>query len=431
MQRNSASLKERSCEGSQRGASVLAICSDSARVDDSSQSTETRPAAVLAPPYDAHKPTTAERLQQMDGLRGIAMLFVFLGHFAMVWTKSVHPGGAAGVFLRLVDADATFGSSLFMLLSGFFAYGSLARGKKSFGEFLRGRIWRLYPLYLIMTFVYVLGSLVFPKMSKLPADPHVATLFILQTLLFLPGLLHVKPLMDVAWTLSFVILFYFVEGAVARLFKLWGISRLSRFVLLAGASLLWAQAGDSTGWWQPRTAIFWVGMALSEAVGAMSGERLAWATRLTAPAAVVTILGVWLRTDLMMRRDPLIAPLAVERFMITAVTLFAFIWVAYFGPQWWKHLLSGQQLRKLGAASYSFYLTHGFAVKAFSFGIIPWLGTAARMQLVFGASQIVGLALSIAIARVVYTMVESPLSKLAPKPYVTSQVAFWRTETTF
>src|ERR1700692_2910002 len=108
----------------------------------------------------------------MDGLRGIAMLFVFLGHFGPVWSNLVHPKGAAGFFLRLVDADATFGSSFFMLISAFFTYGSLMGGEKDFGKLLRARIWRLYPLYLIMTVVYVVGSIVFPKMSRLPANPH-------------------------------------------------------------------------------------------------------------------------------------------------------------------------------------------------------------------------------------------------------------------
>src|SRR4051812_42907376 len=70
------------------------------------------------------------RLKQMDGLRGLAMLFVFVGHFGITWSQLVHPAGTPSAFLRLVDADAALGSGFFMLLSGFFAYGSLMRGRK-------------------------------------------------------------------------------------------------------------------------------------------------------------------------------------------------------------------------------------------------------------------------------------------------------------
>lgn len=53
------------------------------------------------------KMTATERLHQMDGLRGVAMLFVFMGYFGTLWTDLVHPKGGAELFLRLVNADAT------------------------------------------------------------------------------------------------------------------------------------------------------------------------------------------------------------------------------------------------------------------------------------------------------------------------------------
>jgi len=358
----------------------------------------------------------------MDGLRGIAMLFVFLGHFGPVWSGQTHPTGAADFFLRLIDADATFGSSFFMLLSGFFAWGSLMRRTRTFRDFLRGRIWRLYPMYLVMNAVYIAGSLLFPAMSKLPAGRGNALLFIVETMFFLPGILHVRPLMDVAWTLSFVVLFYFVEGALASVFTRWGLSRPVRFAILVTAGVFWAVTGDSTGWWDRRTAIFWMGMALSEAVEGMSGARRALAVRLVAPAVLLTILGVWLRTDLMLRRpDTGPVSLLLLRTAITSVTLVSLVWVAYSGPEPWKRLLSGPLLRQMGAASYSFYLTHGFAIKAFRFFIIPWLGPAANASPVFWTGQVAGLALSVAIAKAAWLLLENPLAKLARRPFMTAQ----------
>jgi peptidoglycan/LPS O-acetylase OafA/YrhL len=331
----------------------------------------------------------------------------------------MEPDGApcrvGDLFLRVIAADVALGANFFMLLSGFFAYGSLMRGKKSFGKFLHQRAWRLYPLYLIMVLVYIAGSWVFPNMSKLPANPYDAAIFLLQTLVFLPGLWHVRPLMDVAWTLSFIVLFYFIEGALAHFFRISGLSRWSRIGILTGGGLLWALVGDSLGCWEARTAIFWVGMALSEAVGGLQRGRRTWATNLVAWAAAIAILGVWLRTDLMLSKPTGIVSVPLLRLVLTTVTLSAFLWVAFFGPQWWKRLLSGRRLGQLGAASYSFYLTHGFAIKAFHYGIIPWLGSAASEPLVFWASQFVGLALSIGIARLTYVLIERPISELAPE----------------
>ena len=86
------------------------------------------------------------------------------------------------------------------------------------------------------------------------------------------------------------------------------------------------------------------------------------------------------------------------------------MWVAYFGPDWWKRLLSAAPLRQLGATSYAFYLTHGFALKVIRFGTIPLLGALADNPLVFWTNLGLGLALAIWTARLVYDLIENPLA---------------------
>ncbi|MES1260979.1 MAG: acyltransferase [Acidobacteriota bacterium] len=348
----------------------------------------------------------------MDGLRGVAMLFVFFGHFGTVWSQLPHPHGVVDSYLKVLDADATFGSSFFMLLSGFFAYASLMRGKH-FGVFIRGRIYRLYPLYLVLVAVYVFGSILIPKMSKLPSDPLDFAIFLIGNLLFLPGLVHVRPLLDVAWTMSFIILFYFIAGGLARFFRVSGMTRPWRLLLLAVLGIVWAFVGEATDLMPVRTCIFWVGMILSEIIQGITGSRLVWATRLTIPAVVLSILGLCLRTHLMIVKPPTgIVPFMIVRTAITSATLFGVVWVAYYGPDWWKRILSRKQLCELGAVSYSYYLTHGFAIKIFRFVLFPHLGSYANTAVVFWSSQIVILVLSVLIARLVFVLVESPLSSL-------------------
>ena len=350
----------------------------------------------------------------MDGLRGVAMLFVFMGHFGAVWRELVHPQGAAGFFLRVVDADATFGSSFFMMLSAFFVYGSRMRARKTLRDFLARRLWRLYPLYFLMTGIYLAGCLLIPNMSKIPPGGHNAALFVLANLLFLPGLLPIQPLMDVAWTLSFIVYFYFVEALLARVFQFAGVSRGGRIALLSACAVLWGTLCATRGWWEYRTGLFWVGMIVWEIFDGVGSKHGAWARRMTGPATAIVIIGAVGRTVLMIERpDTGIIPLMLWRTIITAITLSAFLWIAYFGPVWWKRVLSTGQLRRLGAASYSFYLTHGFAIKAFRFGIIPWLGSAAQINVVFWIGQLGGLIAGIAIAVAVHSWVEEPLANVA------------------
>ena len=369
--------------------------------------------AVCGPTiHQLNSKSDRKRLRHVDGLRGVAMLLVFLGHFTAVWTQLPRPQGSAGWFLRLVDADATFGSSFFMLISAFFAYGSLQRGR-SFTEFLQARFRRLYPLYFILSMVYIAGSLAIPRMSKLPSDPHRIPLFLLENLLMLPGLFHISPLMDVSWTLSFIIAFYFIAAALAALFRRWYVPRIWKIIGFSAAGIAWAVAGDRFGWWEPRTAMFWTGMAMCEVTGAITTERREWAARMTLPAAAIIILGVWARTQLMLSQSatPFVSVL-VWRAVITSFTLSALLWFCYFGPQWWEKLMSTDALLKLGTASYSFYLTHGFTVKMFRYGIIPLLGVYAGKAPVFWLSQVAGLALSIWTARIAYTTIEKPLSNV-------------------
>ncbi len=345
------------------------------------------------------------------------MLFVFMGHFGPIWREILPTGGLAGFYLAVIDADATFGSSFFMFLSSFFAYGSMMKASRKPGEFLRGRMFRLYPLYAAMCGVYIIGSFAFPSHSKLPMDPIAAVLRIAENLLFLPGVLPVAPLMDVAWTLSFIFFFYFIAAGISALFRRFHVSRTARFLILVSGGLLWASLICSLTGWQPRTAMFWTGMAAREMVDAVSEpNRARWATSWTVPAAILTVLGAVARTLLMvLSPDTGVVPILFWRFVITSITLVAFVWIAYFGPEWWKQALSNRQLCSLGAASYSFYLTHGFALKAFQYVLIPILGAAAASPFFFWTSQLLGPLMAIVIARVVFTQVETPLTNFVTR----------------
>jgi peptidoglycan/LPS O-acetylase OafA/YrhL len=95
--------------------------------------------------------SSAQRVPLLDGIRGIAILIVFWGHFmpdvaipirALEWFKKTSTAGWTGV-------------DLFFVLSGFLITGILLDSKSSphfFRNFYTRRVLRIFPLYYTALF---------------------------------------------------------------------------------------------------------------------------------------------------------------------------------------------------------------------------------------------------------------------------------------
>jgi len=202
----------------------------------------------------------------LDALRGIAALLVVyehLSHFVLTGVRRVvEPwflSGYAGV-------------SLFFLISGYIIPASLER-KGSLRGFWVGRIFRLYPMFLV-----VLGVLVvLHVLGVRPLDPavlaHRAAVAVGQVTM-MPSLLDTADLLPVTWTLAFEMAFYLL---VAALFA----TRLHRHsaavalvfagtALVAGGSVPVLLVTNSLG---TRTTIVAVTVAFAAVLVAMLGNR--------------------------------------------------------------------------------------------------------------------------------------------------------------
>jgi peptidoglycan/LPS O-acetylase OafA/YrhL len=131
------------------------------------------------PPETATRPTPADsseglrlrgHLPALDGLRGLAILFVLLGH--------VTPQGGhtfIGAIFRGLSGTAGAGVSLFFVLSGFLITGILLDAKGAphyFRNFYARRTLRIFPLYYG---VLVACFLVVPLLHPFgPAEQNVA-----------------------------------------------------------------------------------------------------------------------------------------------------------------------------------------------------------------------------------------------------------------
>ena len=102
------------------------------------------PRVTAAPPSAARLP----RVDEFDGLRGLLALWVALSHMA-AWTghwENPLPGRLAGVWREFVSADAAV--ETFIILSGFAISFLLHHKRQGYVGFMRGRCFRIYPVYL-------------------------------------------------------------------------------------------------------------------------------------------------------------------------------------------------------------------------------------------------------------------------------------------
>jgi peptidoglycan/LPS O-acetylase OafA/YrhL len=118
------------------------------------------------PPLGAGPKTPAaqRRIIELDGLRGMAILFVLVSHYITtqgMWTDAT-PGPPLGTLLshfQRLFYMGWAGVDLFFVLSGFLIGGILLDARTSpryFGTFYARRIYRIFPLYYLWLAVFFL-----------------------------------------------------------------------------------------------------------------------------------------------------------------------------------------------------------------------------------------------------------------------------------
>jgi peptidoglycan/LPS O-acetylase OafA/YrhL len=157
-------------------------------------------AQVPAPPG-----TSKHRLAWLDALRGIAALSVVFDHLSYHVLQHAHT-----VMYKFFD-PGLFGIAVFFLVSGYIVPASLERGG-SVRRFWVGRIFRLYPLFLVaIAIVLVMHEFSIGTLRGADANPHAA---VFSHLLMLSDLLGVPSVINVFWTLSFEMVFYLLLTAL-------------------------------------------------------------------------------------------------------------------------------------------------------------------------------------------------------------------------
>lgn len=140
----------------------------------------------------------AGRLSMVQVSRGIAILFVLIGHLNILYYSKFQYD-----WFYMGRWERTGGVDFFFIVTGFMIYYLYHRhiGVKSKAhEFLIKRLIRIYPLLWIFTVVTIILFTLFPSLGK-----GYTTEEIVKSLILLP---MKEPIISSAWSLSHVMFFY-------------------------------------------------------------------------------------------------------------------------------------------------------------------------------------------------------------------------------
>ena len=317
-----------------------------------------------------------ERVQIVDGLRGIASLAVCLFHLT-----NGNAGFLPSGWLKAAGSYGWLGVEVFFVISGFILPYALCRAGyqiKYFGTFLLKRVTRLDPPYvatigLIISLNYLAASV--PGFKGEPFE--VSLVQVVLHAAYLNAFFGYEWLSPIFWTLAIEFQFYWLIGLLFPLVvHRQVLVRAGLFGALAAMAIL-VPAGGFVFHWLP---LFLMGMLAFQAQAKLIGTQAFFLG-----LSCLVVLGGY-------THGMLIA-------CVGAVTAIAVVLTNF----------SSGLLSFLGKISYSLYLIHVVVgVKVVNLGSRYVSGMSGKLLVL-----LLALAASIAAAYVLYRLIEAPAQRWA------------------
>ncbi|GAA3444115.1 acyltransferase family protein [Planomonospora venezuelensis] len=383
--------------------------------------------STTAAPARPARSAGATRLAWLDALRGVGAVAVLLEHLLPWFMPQLRP-----YWFNL----GMYGVLVFFLVSGYIIPVSL-EGRGDVRAFWISRIFRLYPIYLLVAAGVLVMALWLPVRQEVPRD--LASVSAHLTMLL--DVVHLGGLADTMWTLSYEMVFYLLVTAlfVRGLHLRSGTLAVGAGAVAVGAGLV--LTGPLLTGFQPAYvsgAVFVAGM-----VCLLTGRfRTAAAVVLGLMAVVLLLLGgfvPWLGAAIL---AVMFTGTAIRRWeqgtgslrpvaAATALVALAPVWSDQAGWWWvqpgvWTTTMAlagatfagAMALRRrrfprflvwLGLISYSVYLLHHPLLRAAHavLGDVRSMGTAAQLGLTAGF-----VALVLGLSWITYRCVELPMQNL-------------------
>jgi len=162
----------------------------------------------------AAKTPLPQKLESIQGLRGIAALLVLLFHMASFQRQMARGNTDDIALVSGIWDNGWAGVDLFFVISGFImVYVTRDSGRhfKDIGHFLVSRVTRIYPLWWVCAGIMTLYFWVTYGMPAAPdrvADSHEAMSYAAKSFMLIPQ--QAEPILGLGWTLIHEMFFYLI-----------------------------------------------------------------------------------------------------------------------------------------------------------------------------------------------------------------------------
>ncbi|HYK09553.1 MAG TPA: acyltransferase [Gemmatimonadales bacterium] len=305
-------------------------------------------------------------IPELDGLRGIAILLVFLTHFVALYLSPA--GSPVDAVVRWVARFGWTGVDLFFVLSGFLITGILLDTRHQphyWRNYAARRILRIFPLYygvLVLAFLVVplVGHWTSPALETLRSNQAWFWAYAVNILQVVKGEAATPLNTSHFWSLCIEEQFYIVWPLVILFASPRGIFRIAFWaIVLGGVFRVWIVLSPLPTWaayvlTPGRLDGLMIGAALAVLARGPGLESVRPYAKVVALGSglVTLVLALWRG---MGYRDPVVA---VVGFPTIAVGFGAALVLSLTGGLQLKRILSHPHLRAWGKYSYGLYLLH-------------------------------------------------------------------------
>ena len=359
-----------------------------------------------------------QRLESIQGLRGIAAFLVVLFHMAS-FQRQMAEGNPQDIALTSgIWDNGWVGVDLFFVISGFimvYVTRNSGRTLKDVGRFITSRITRIYPLWWVCAGIMALYFWLTYGMPAAPdrvANTSEAMAFAVKSFMLIPQ--QAEPILGLGWTLIHEMFFYIVFACLLFIPRNYIPHALA---IWAALTVIGAQFVHPAADGRNIAEVAASPLSLEFISGAFVGYLISMNKVFT--PKLFLIMGVILAClGFLFYPDKSEVPYTILRVAIFSVP-FIFLTYGWVGCELNEELSALQWLSRLGDWSYSLYLTHYIVLVALRriyrimFPEDLWVGaTGIWDNIVFA---VLSLALSVITASIFYNFIEKPSLKFFKK----------------
>lgn len=354
----------------------------------------------------------ARRVLAMEGARGVAVALVFLVHYIGAFAVWGDTHRLTTVVSQSIWTLGHSGVDLFFVLSGYLIYGAAIKPSLRYGHFMKRRIQRIYPTFLVVFAAYLALSFVFPSRSKLPEEPAAAAIYVVQNLLLLPGLFPIQPMISVAWSLSYEFFFYLTLPVLTLVLGLHRWQLRARVAFWLTVSLLFIASWFIFTPQASRMLMFIAGILVYEGIHSSTRQRpmAAW-KEWAALALVLAAFAAFLSFERKLPNGDLV------RTLISAVVFGTFVFVLFRAKGPLRSAFSWTPLRWLGNMSYSYYLIHALVINTVGMVLFKVVPAQAPLGALFWVAMPFVFLATFVVSTLLFALVEKPFSLVTARKY--------------